>query len=533
MRIRLVLFLGFALLVVVFTALSTAVYLAGSRMLDTAEIAAHTRKVIEKVEMLRADLLDMEASEMAFAISSEKPLFAHLKSDADVIRNDCATIRRLVSDSPEQQAKIERFEVQYRHWLQTQVRPLLSLRREAGRDGMPSEAAIALLNSGGGMAQVNAMRKTLSQIEHDEFSLLENRGAAWDYFTNLARRVIIFGGGAGILLGLLISFLTARRVASPLEELASYARNVSAGNYPLELNFTRGDEIGVLADALQSMVRKLADHIAFRERQTGLLEENAAGLRAEIARRDELERTLKERSAELQIANGELRRLPSRLIAAQEEERKRLSSELHDSIGQVLVASKVRMEFILHRLRAGDTEEAVHVAEDFIPILQGSIDETRVMYMGLRPKVLEDFGVIAALLWYRDELIRLHPELHIEMDVGIKEAEIPKDLAAPMFRIAQEALNNASRHSFAEWVDVGLSKNDSVIELVISDDGRGMDLDRIVKDSSSPSLGLVGMRERSELSGGNFTIESVPGEGTTVRVRWKIDEVEKGDRPPG
>lgn len=530
MKIRWLLFLGYASLIVVFAVLLTAVYLAGAKMLGTEEIIAHTNAVLQKVRSLQSDILDLQADETTFAIVGGKPLLEHLKSDPDIIGIDWAAIRRLVSDSPEERAKIDKLEGQYRIWLQTQVQPIISLRQKVDNRTLPFERVVAFMNSSQGVQTVNAMRTTLLEIEHEEYSLLEHHRAALARFTSLARRVIVFGGGAGILLGLLIAFLTERKVAGPLGELAFYAGRVSAGNYSPGLKIKRNDEIGTLADALQSMVTTLVEHIAFRTRQTELLENTAAELQAEITRRDELQLRLQDRSAELQTANEELRRLSSRLIAAQEEERRRLSSELHDSVGQVLIASKVRIEYILNRLQTGNREEATQAAEQFIPTLQRSIDETRAIYMGLRPKVLEDFGVIAALIWYRDEMMQLHPERHIEMHIGIKEDEIPNDLVVPIFRIAQEALNNAYRHSNAEWVDVRLSRDPVSINLIISDDGQGMDLNQILKSTTCRSLGLIGMRERAELTGGTFTIESAQGEGTTVRVWWPIDEAEKGDR---
>jgi signal transduction histidine kinase len=140
--------------------------------------------------------------------------------------------------------------------------------------------------------------------------------------------------------------------------------------------------------------------------------------------------------------------------------------------------------------------------------------------MGLRPKVLEDFGVIAALLWYRDGLLNLHPSTHIEVEIRVDESDIPQDLAIPIFRIAQEALNNATRHSKSEWIDVRLARNGAEIEMVVSDDGVGMDVDQILKSSTARSLGLTSMRERAELPGGKFIIESTLGRGTTVRVCW-------------
>jgi PAS domain S-box-containing protein len=241
--------------------------------------------------------------------------------------------------------------------------------------------------------------------------------------------------------------------------------------------------------------------------------------------RDELELRVQERTAELEKANDELRRIPSRLINAQEEERRRLASELHDSIGQTLAALKYRAEHITTLFRSYKIKEAVQVSDEFVPTLQRAMDETRTIYMGLRPKILEDFGAAAALKWYRDELLKLHPNQHIELDIKVIGPEIPGNLVIPIFRIAQEALNNATRHSRAEWIDLSLEMNDTQVELVISDDGRGMDLDFILESSAARSLGLISMRERTELTGGVFSIQSILGEGTTIRASWPIDNL--------
>jgi signal transduction histidine kinase len=118
--------------------------------------------------------------------------------------------------------------------------------------------------------------------------------------------------------------------------------------------------------------------------------------------------------------------------------------------------------------------------------------------------------------------MKLYPQRHIELETGVAEEEIPEDLKVNIFRIAQEALNNIAKHSKGEWVDVSLSRNGVEIELVVSDDGVGMNLDHIVRTSTARSLGLTSMRERAELTGGSFSIESAPGEGTTIRACWPI-----------
>jgi PAS domain S-box-containing protein len=257
----------------------------------------------------------------------------------------------------------------------------------------------------------------------------------------------------------------------------------------------------------------------------GTYEDITVHKRAEQELRDahhELERRVEERTAALEIANEDLRQIPSKLIAVQEEERKRLASELHDSIGQTLAAVKFWVEMALKLRDEGDGSAALNHLEQFVPVLQRSIEETRSIYMGLRPPMLDNAGLLATLEWLRVECMKLYPERHIELEAGIAEEEVPKNLKVNIFRIAQEALNNIAKHSKAEWVDISLSKDGNGIELVVSDDGVGMDPHIIMQTSTATSLGLTSMRERAELTGGRFSIESTLGEGTTIRACWPI-----------
>ena len=244
---------------------------------------------------------------------------------------------------------------------------------------------------------------------------------------------------------------------------------------------------------------------------------------AKLCRTNVIDITLANQAEEaIRKSCDELAQVPARLLAAQEEDRKRLASELHDSIGQTLVALKFRIEYILDIMKDGKSGQALGLLEEFIPTLQYSIDETRTIYMGLRPKMLDDFGVISAINWYRHELMKLYPAVHIEAEIKVEETDIPENLKITIFRISQEAMNNVTKHSRAEWVDLVLLKRGQMIELSVTDDGIGFDLDDVLHWDSARSYGLSGMKERAEQTSGRFNIESIPGKGTTVRAVWVL-----------
>ncbi len=238
--------------------------------------------------------------------------------------------------------------------------------------------------------------------------------------------------------------------------------------------------------------------------------------------RDELEIRVRERTAALERANRQLRSFPSKLIAAQEEERRRIAGELHDSIGQTLAALKYGIETVLVKKGTGDLVGAFKLLERFVPTLQRSIEETRSIYMGLRPPMLDNLGLLATLEWFCREFQNVHSNLQLALKTGIEEEEIPDYLRITIFRMVQEALNNVAKHSGAERVELSVVKNEDSIELAIQDDGGGFDLTSVAEEKAGGSLGLAGMRERVEATGGRFYIESAPAKGTALHALWPV-----------
>ena len=145
--------------------------------------------------------------------------------------------------------------------------------------------------------------------------------------------------------------------------------------------------------------------------------------------------------------------------------------------------------------------------------------------MDLRPSTLDDLGILPTLGWFTREFRTLYSQLEVDMQVDVDEQQIAAPVKTAIYRIVQEAFNNAAIHARASKVALRLRRANGRIELVIQDDGAGFDPARVrAVDQDGHGLGLVSMRERAEVSGGRFGLRSEPGRGTTVRANWPIPQ---------
>jgi len=226
--------------------------------------------------------------------------------------------------------------------------------------------------------------------------------------------------------------------------------------------------------------------------------------------RKKTETALKE--SESQVTN-----LTSQLLLAEETERKRIARELHDGLGQSLSAIAFSVRTTLQRV--GDkVKTGFESLEAIMPIIQQSMEEVRRIGMNLRPVILDDLGLLPTIGWFLREYQMTYPSICIEKQTEIEETQVPDPLKAVIYRILQEAMNNIAKHSRADLVRLSLKKKDDMIELVIEDNGIGFDMESVRK-----GLGLGSMRERAELSGGSFVVESTRGRGTVIRASWPMD----------
>ncbi len=238
-----------------------------------------------------------------------------------------------------------------------------------------------------------------------------------------------------------------------------------------------------------------------------------------------LQERVKERTAELELANNKLkdsesrlRNLSARLLEAQEEERRRFAGEIHDSLGSSLSAIKFRIESMQKENGAmyGDMENLKSQ-------VRGLIEESRRIQMALRPSILDDLGIVAALNWFLREFQKTYPHIEVTNEITVEEHGIPDHVKTPIFRISQEAFNNAAKHSKAKMVRLSLVKEGSFLKLEIQDNGIGLGSDLLKHgEGSRRGLGLSSMEERASLSGGILGIYSEVGKGTMVRVSWPL-----------
>lgn len=231
----------------------------------------------------------------------------------------------------------------------------------------------------------------------------------------------------------------------------------------------------------------------------------------------------KKAEKELWESERRLKLLSSQLLSREEKVRQGIALELHDSIGQYLSSIKFNAETGLTRMTALGSAECIEFLKSGIPIIQRAIEEVRRISMDLRPSILDDLGILATLSWFCREFENVYKEIKVEKVVDIEENEIPECLKIIIYRVLQEAFNNTAKHSRASRVTFSLSRVGESIKLMVSDNGTGFDMAGVgLREGISRGLGLASMRERVELSGGIFKIETGTGRGTIILATWPV-----------
>lgn len=441
------------------------------------------------------------------ACSSERRMFR--ETDGSVLRSIASvlstTIERIKAER-ERQAKISQVIQAKQEW-------------ESTVDSLPQ--IVCLLDSRGHIVRANRVLEswglcTVADARHRDIHEILHPQC----------------GGDGCELGSLLSSICAR-----LEKED-------------ELEWDTDDQI--LGRALRFNVRKVsmaADTPGSRAVLVidDITEHRAAKL-ALIHYNRELEKKVKERTAQLIVANEylekeketlaesekELHILSHQLITAQENERKRIALELHDGLGQSLSAIKFRVETSISQLGKKNPEcDNCNdgALSEVVRKIQNTIEEVRKISMDLRPSTLDDLGTVITIEWFCREYKATYPSIEIVKEIDAIESDIPDILKIVIYRIIQEAFNNIAKYANATIIQLKLEKNEEDLCLCIADNGDGFNVDsclsaemrRPVLSNSEGRLGGLGlrsMRERTEFTGGKFKIDSVIRKGTTIEAIW-------------
>jgi len=280
--------------------------------------------------------------------------------------------------------------------------------------------------------------------------------------------------------------------------------------------------------------RKQAEEV---RRRMDVLAATNRKLEREIVRRHGVEKSLTESEQHLtrllgqsQLLHRQLRYLSQEVLRVQEDERKRISRELHDVIAQMLTGINIRLATL--KTEAG---RGVHgfdrSLEHTRKLIEKSVDVVHCFARELRPAVLDDLGLIPALhSFLKDFTEKTGVHTHLTAFAGVEQMEIAKRTV--LFRVAQEALANVAQHAKAGRVEVKMGRTPAGMVMKIKDDGKSFNVEQAMQVKRGGRLGLLGMRERLEMVGGKLSIDSMPGKGTAINVEMPFGKARSGGKKP-
>jgi signal transduction histidine kinase len=316
-------------------------------------------------------------------------------------------------------------------------------------------------------------------------------------YTEIVAAVLLMS----LLAALLISDMSQRKVSRPIVELADLAGEVSRKkNYSVRAAPTGdGDEIALLVNSFNEMLSQI------QQRDSALQYAH-----------DELEARVLERTEELEKAQQDLRVLSGRLIQMQDDERRRIARELHDSAGQILIALKLNLEHIQRKLQQLGPE--AQKMSETLGLIDQLTREFRTISHLLHPPLLDELGLVSAVRWFVEgfsDRARIPVSLELVSDFG----RLSRDLETTIFRIVQECLTNIHRHSKSSSAKIRIVREETNVIVEVQDFGKGIAPSAAEGDARpvTVGVGIQGMRERVRQLGGRFELISDPS-GTTIRA---------------
>jgi signal transduction histidine kinase len=282
---------------------------------------------------------------------------------------------------------------------------------------------------------------------------------------------------------------------------------------PIEKSHRTAREASLHSDQLNQRLRERRADLTVSNRQLKLEIVQRKGVEESLRKSEQHYGRLLEESQRMQ---EQLRHLTRQLLLAQEEERKKISRELHDEIAQTLTGINVQLAALKAEAMVNVKGLQKKIARTQ-RMVEKSVDIVHRFARELRPTVLDDLGLIPALHSFVKGFSK-QSRVHVRLTVYAAVEQLDNAKRTVLYRVAQEALTNVARHARASLVDVSVEKLPHSICMKIRDNGKSFQVNRVLNIKKNKRLGLLGMRERVEMVGGSLRVESAPGKGTTIRA---------------
>ncbi|MBK6005343.1 CHASE3 domain-containing protein [Ramlibacter ginsenosidimutans] len=552
----------------VVAAVGAAVFVAGIYWVSAQQTRAqewigHTHEVLGAIATTRADLLEIQNGVRGFAITGRAEDLQPYEEARTAIRSDLRRLQDLTADNAVQQAHVAELQSALEPRLASAA-AIVTARRTRG-----PEAALALVDAGEPTRQTAGLRDVLHAMAVEESRLLSARLAQHD------NRIVAFWGTIAALLAALLATLSIFYRQQRRRELAERGLLESERRFHLMADSVTDYAIYMLdaAGRVQSWNpgaqrikgytpdEIVGQHFACfyppEDRSAGKPAHALEIATAEGRFTEEAWRLRKDGSrfwasvtmTPLKDAQGRItgyakitrdltermeaeraqhaRELSMRLIAAQEEERRHIARELHDETGQSLTLIRMNLSELARQPGGGD-----RIVTDSIRLVEAAMAHIRSLSLRLRPPMLDDLGLSEALEWMLEQQARA-AGWTTALEAPEFEERLPQDIETACFRIAQEALTNATRYSGATEVRVKVRLEPGQLLLEVRDNGRGFDLARYRSpEERTRHFGLVSMTERAALVGGELSIETAPGQGTSICARFPLPDGEAAALSP-
>lgn len=448
--------------------------LRGAQTGYEAAIEAYSERAVTGLE-LKAAVLDQVRAQKNYLLRGEPGYLQEVREHSQRVAELRAELGRLHL-AAEEQALLEGVDAAL-------VDLDEAFRTGVGVHGEDGLAAADGVMRGKAASAVAALDTLVARAEDHARSQRELAAARARQTRTLTVSLIAALAVVALALGLALSF----SVTIPLRKLQSQIRRLAAGGpLPAEPAVRGRDEVAQIAKAFHETVQ-----------------------RAELLR-------------EMESRSRRLEALSARVAGAQEQERERLSRELHDGLGQALTAVKLDVAAAARDLSRNQSSAKAHL-ESARALIDEGMDEVQRIVLDLRPPALDSLGLAAALnACARD--IAGASGLEVTVEAARFDCRLAAEVETALYRIGQEALTNAVKHAKAQGVEVTLAEEGQQVHMTVADDGVGFDPAETTRgDRSVDGVGLLSMERRAAEVGGTFRIDSTPGEGTRVHVRVPAD----------